>query len=207
MELEKQNFKINSKDWKIVNGVKQNPEGDVWEIKKGKFKGEQLFTWESAMRETKKVGKRMPTKEEWVEKYSVEIPDFPKVGYRDYSYGSLYLQGAFGLYWSSSVTGSNAFYLYFNSGGVYPAGSNSRAYGFSVRCVKEKEIPTENKAVTKLSTKYQISDGDNSIHVEVKEDGNLTIRTGSGNSNFKFENSNPETVRKIAELILKATKL
>jgi hypothetical protein len=42
MELEKENFKINSKDWKTVNGVKQNKEGDVWEIIKGEFKGEQL---------------------------------------------------------------------------------------------------------------------------------------------------------------------
>ena len=187
VNLEKENFKIDSKGWKTVDGVKQNPEGDVWEIKKGKFKGEQLFTWESAMRETKKVGKRMPTKEEWVEKYSEDIPDFPKAGYRNIGCGSLDRQGSLGSYWSSSVTGSKAFNLSFSSGGVNPANLNYRAYGLPVRCVKE-EIQKENKAVTKLSTKYQISDGDNSIQVKVKENGNLTIRTGSGNSNFKFEN-------------------
>jgi len=61
--------------------------------------------------------------------------------------------------------------------------------------------------VKKISTKYEISNGDNSIQVKVREDGNLTIRTCSGNSQFKFENSNPEMVRKIAELIIKATEL
>jgi hypothetical protein len=222
MKLEKENFKINSKGWKTVNGVKQNKEGDVWEIIKGEFKGEQLFTWDTAIRETKKAGKRMPTKEEWNKEYTGKIPDFPMVGYRDFSNGSLTNQGAYGYYWSCSVTGTNAFSPFFYSGGVNPADYNFRADGFSVRCVKDckDEMHNQNEEnsgfcfscqdtikVKKLSTKYEISNGENSIQVKVREDGNITIRTGRGNSQFKFENSNPEMVRKIAELIIKATNL
>jgi hypothetical protein len=91
-----------------------------------------------------------------------------------------------------------------------------------MRCVKDckDEMHNQNEAnrgfcyscqdtikVKKLSTKYEISNGENSIQVKVREDGNITIRTGRGNSQFKFENSNPEMVRKIAELIIKATEL
>ena len=60
----------------------------------------------------------------------------PAAGNRYYSDGSLYLVGADGGYWSSSVIGAFAWYLYFYSGFV---GMNYdyRADGFSVRCVSE----------------------------------------------------------------------
>ena len=66
-------------------------------------------------------------------------------GNRDNSNGSLNNQGANGNYWSSSVTGTNAFNLNFNSGGVNPANNNNRANGFSVRCVKD--LQTMRKTV------------------------------------------------------------
>ena len=46
-----------------------------------------------------------------------------------------------GYYWSSSPYyggSSNAGYLYFSSGYVYPLFNNSRANGFSVRCLQGK---------------------------------------------------------------------
>ena len=58
-------------------------------------------------------------------------------GNRDNGNGTLNNQGSNGNYWSSSVTGTNAFYLNFNSGSVNPANTNNRANGFSVRCVKD----------------------------------------------------------------------
>ena len=58
LQFEPHNFKINSKSWKkiTVNGeeYKVNPKKDIWEFLEGEFKGEQLFTWNAAMRETKK---------------------------------------------------------------------------------------------------------------------------------------------------------
>jgi uncharacterized protein (TIGR02145 family) len=60
----------------------------------------------------------------------------PVAGNRDNNLGSLYSVGSGGLYWSSTVDGSNARYLNFSSSnaGVYGI---VRAYGFSVRCIKD----------------------------------------------------------------------
>ena len=44
--------------------------------------------------------------------------------------------GRYGNFWSSTVlSSSNAYYLLFNSSSVYPANSDNRYYGRSVRCV------------------------------------------------------------------------
>ena len=49
----------------------------------------------------------------------------------------LYGHGSSGRYWSSSLYSQTYGYnLYFNSGGVNPADSNDRFYGFSVRAVQ-----------------------------------------------------------------------
>jgi len=73
MMLEKENFRVESKDWtnikeissdfgKIV--VKVNPAWDIFEYKECSYApelvGEQLFTRNAALRETAKAGKRMP---------------------------------------------------------------------------------------------------------------------------------------------------
>ena len=53
----------------------------------------------------------------------------------------LYGHGSLGYYWSRSLDSSNsgnARYLYFNSGGIYPASYYNRYRGFSVRPVAEK---------------------------------------------------------------------
>jgi uncharacterized protein (TIGR02145 family) len=59
----------------------------------------------------------------------------PAAGFRNYD-GTLYLQGSYGDYWSSSPYSSNVYHLYFSLGGVSPAYSSARVYGFSVRCLK-----------------------------------------------------------------------
>ena len=49
---------------------------------------------------------------------------------------SLTNAGLGGDYWSSvGRTSSGAYYLFFNSGYVYPSNIGSRYFGFSVRCV------------------------------------------------------------------------
>ena len=60
----------------------------------------------------------------------------PYAGYRNASDGSLATQGPYGFYWSSSPDTTTGYDLAFNSTAVYPAGNGVRAYGFSVRCLK-----------------------------------------------------------------------
>lgn len=56
-------------------------------------------------------------------------------GNREYSNGALNNLGSVGFYWTSSISGPNSGNVGLSSGGV-GVGSISRAYGFSVRCIK-----------------------------------------------------------------------
>ena len=60
----------------------------------------------------------------------------PVSGIRFYNNGVVGSAGSQGFYWSNTVAGTNAYRLYFNNSdtGVY---SSPRAFGFSVRCIKE----------------------------------------------------------------------
>ena len=66
---------------------------------------------------------------------------YPAVGFRNYGSGALNGVGESGYCWSASPgpsSSSNAYYLHFYYGGnVYPASSNGRSNGYSVRCVRE----------------------------------------------------------------------
>ena len=57
-------------------------------------------------------------------------------GYRSFSTGSLSIVGTFGYYWSSTVSGLYSRYLTFISS-TSGIGSNVRAGGHSVRCIKD----------------------------------------------------------------------
>ena len=59
----------------------------------------------------------------------------PSAGNRSRVNGLLLSQGSFGSYWSSTVSGTFARYLYFYST-VAHTSSNTRANGFTVRCLK-----------------------------------------------------------------------
>ena len=60
----------------------------------------------------------------------------PVAGCRLNSFGSLFIVGSGGRYWSSTVGGTGASHLIFNSSGAAMS-SGYRAYGFSVRCLKD----------------------------------------------------------------------
>lgn len=62
---------------------------------------------------------------------------YPVAGCRISSSGALNSVGRFGYLWSSTVFSTDAYSLCFGSDIVNPTGHNQRAYGFSVRCVKE----------------------------------------------------------------------
>ena len=61
---------------------------------------------------------------------------FSVAGYRFSSDGSLSNVGSYGYYWSSTVNGTNSSFLNFYSGHARMT-SSYRAYGFSVRCIKD----------------------------------------------------------------------
>jgi uncharacterized protein (TIGR02145 family) len=93
-------------------------------------------------------GYRLPTEAEWQAEIDSWISDdadgaiasplkLPLAGYRNYSSGSLDNVGTTGgRYWSSTVSGSYARNLYFDSSNA-SMGTGSRAYGFTVRCLKD----------------------------------------------------------------------
>jgi uncharacterized protein (TIGR02145 family) len=60
----------------------------------------------------------------------------PVAGARDASTGALALVDSYGFYWSSTVSGTVARYLRFDSSNA-TMDRDSRAVGFSVRCIKE----------------------------------------------------------------------
>ena len=159
IQLEKENFKVDSTGWKQITN-KQNiiylesPTEDIWEYVAGvanELVGQQLFAHWAMMRETQKVGKKVPTDEEWSSliqnpdkdgdgelKKEAEQFNLKSVfsGYR-YTYGAFYDLTSRAGFWSSSVSGGGAWsrYLYSGSATVYRRASY-QADGFSVRCLK-----------------------------------------------------------------------
>ena len=65
---------------------------------------------------------------------------YPASGYRGDGGGSLFSVGNDGYYWSASPSSYYAYRLYFdNNGRVHPSNYNSRAYGYSVRCLQDSK--------------------------------------------------------------------
>jgi hypothetical protein len=145
LELESQNFRVNSDGWT----KRTSPEGveylesstGIWQITNCKehpeLNGEQLFTWDAAMRETKKAGKRIPSDQEFSEllKTREDMPNLVFCGL--FSNGSFCYLGSFAYFWASVQLGLYAWSRTLYSGRTMV---NRRAIdkvgGFSVRCLK-----------------------------------------------------------------------
>lgn len=144
MEFEKKNFRVDSTGWEervSYVGHKrylESPQKDMWEFLEGKLKGEQLFSWEAAMRETAKVGKRMPTDEEFTKLLKTkDMPNLILAGYRDTD-GTFYDRGEYAYLWSSTESGADAWYRNLNSTyAMVHRTTLDKAIGFSVRCLKD----------------------------------------------------------------------
>ncbi|MBU4368116.1 fibrobacter succinogenes major paralogous domain-containing protein [Patescibacteria group bacterium] len=142
LELELRNIRVNFRGGKkiTVGGGQylQNPQEDVWEILEGDCKGEQFFTWDAAMRETKEVGKIIPTDDEFskILKTKADMPNLILAGYRDTD-GTFYGRGTYAYFWSSTESGATAWYRDLDSANatVYRH-TYGKANGFSVRCLK-----------------------------------------------------------------------
>ena len=92
--------------------------------------------------------------------------------------GSVYDQGSYGGFWSSTVNDANyAYYLYLNSSKVYPAGNYNKYDGFSVRCVaKEPTMQTfESSMLQNVGDSMQLEDERDGNKYTVKKlaDGNV----------------------------------
>ena len=136
MHIEKELFTIDSSNWETMKNdiwqeYKQNPEWDIRE-----YDWYQYFTWGSAMRETQKVGKRIPTDEEFNQlKKEDFFNTFP--GYRNTS-GTFNLCGSFGFRWSSAENGCYARYRYLHSdSSTVGRDYNHKGNGFSVVCLED----------------------------------------------------------------------
>jgi uncharacterized protein (TIGR02145 family) len=92
-------------------------------------------------------GYRLPTEAEWdAERTSWSSNNaagafasplkLPVAGCRVYNDGTFYVVGSYGFYWSSTVDGTNASNLNFDSSIAF-MNSHYRALGFSVRCIKD----------------------------------------------------------------------
>ena len=138
-KLEDHNFKVDSTGWKKIvvdgNAYLENNKKDIWEILDGECVGEQLFTQTSALRETKKAGKRMPTDEEFndILKSKDDMPNIVYAGYRGTD-GSFRNRSVLADWWSSSSTLDRALDC---TESRFDRSSPSAAYGFSVRCLKD----------------------------------------------------------------------
>jgi len=60
----------------------------------------------------------------------------PSAGSRHYDFASMNFPGSYVYIWSSSVSGAKSHFLFFNLGGAYTT-YNTRASGYSVRCIKD----------------------------------------------------------------------
>jgi len=141
LKLEDHNFRVNSDGWKKITVDDKeyllNEKEDIWEILHGEFRGEQLFTWDAAIRETKKAKKRMPTDEEWNLFEKENIKNIKYVGFR-YTDGTFRNSGSYTYLWSSLQSSSSAWDRNLGSSEARVGRNlNSKLNGFSVRCIQE----------------------------------------------------------------------
>ena len=104
-------------------------------------KGSYLYNWYAVndKRNMCPKGWKIPTDEKW-NKLKTQLKENPTyAGYRDNSNGNYYHVGSSGYFWSSTETNSYDVWsrnLYYDNSDVYRY-PNTKAHGFSVRCVKE----------------------------------------------------------------------
>lgn len=155
--LERENFRIDSSDWKtatLADGtrIKINPRADAIEILDHPNRGEQLFTWAAAMRETSKAGRLMPSASRWIEIIRSATPDgtdghydrgtiretlgIPLVGHADEGPNAILNSGCEGYYWAASENKSATYVLNAKTMATSNVCHALKNYAFSVRCLQ-----------------------------------------------------------------------
>lgn len=137
----------------VLNGI-------TWDTENLEVNGKSHFTYQEASEEASKLGKRLPTKEEFEELlklphlwdddrhgmwFAENISDlksnqslfFPAAGFLGISKASLSDVGWYGDYWSDTYKGTFAAYSFvFSRSNVFTI-NNERTHGFTVRCVSK----------------------------------------------------------------------
>lgn len=157
--LEIDHFQIDSTGWeeRILScgtRVKENPEGDVIELTEGPYAGEQLFTYEAAIRETEKVGKCVPDEfqiveiirsadpridpfGEWNNPTVASLLDVRFPGYLHHATDSSIGANTKARWWVNSPDGTHAYDVIFAADGSGLMGSSAKTNGLSVRCIAD----------------------------------------------------------------------
>lgn len=134
--------------------------GLLWDEENLVIDGQEHFTFDEAQEVAAKVGKRLPTPEEWEQLCALGSTwddehkgrwfggnhdtdhegslFLPAAGGRGYLSNPLYSVSEFGRYWAAVPnSAARRRYLGFSASGVYPLNSIYRAYGFCVRLVRD----------------------------------------------------------------------
>lgn len=148
--MDEKNLKVDSSEWEEKEigwvKVKINPEWDITEYLEWELAGEQLFTWDAAMKESEKQRKRLPFADDdnkefqaiiekvWVKEFNKLFPGYRHAGGSDFC-----LRGSTLCLWSaSSIGGDDAYSMLMGKGdSVADRNWNYKAYGLSVRCFKD----------------------------------------------------------------------
>ena len=92
--------------------------------------------------------------------YTSDVPQvfFPAAGSRSYTGGDAYYRGSYGLYWSSKPNSYEAYYLGISSRRASLDYYDGRAFGHSVRCVRDDSelIPVNSVTLDKTSVTMDV---------------------------------------------------
>ena len=97
---------------------------------------------------------------------------YPAAGYRTSNHGSLYAVADRGYCWSVTPYNNEAYsFDFYDSGTIHPAYSTYRAYGFSVRCMKDDGYVDISYPQVSITGFEQISTTSESLKANVKAEG------------------------------------
>lgn len=122
-----------------------NPGNNLFIISNAEWRSTFSSRWSSNPQGPCPVGWHVPTRTEWInENLGPANSAFTKLkiisaGQRIITNGNLEpgLTGSFGIYWSSSVSGTSAGEIQIDAGGVFAPYSSNLASGNSIRCIKD----------------------------------------------------------------------
>lgn len=142
--LENDNFKVNSSNWKEKKiwwiKVKINPEWDITEYTDGESAWEQLFTWNSAIREVKKQWKKIPNSLEFqaiVTKIWIENFINKSIGFRYKDDSGFWDINRSAYFWleSAGIELAEAIAIDKNIS-EFEITQFNKNYGLSIKCIK-----------------------------------------------------------------------
>lgn len=147
-------------------------------------------------------GFRIPTYAEWDEEinswsdYTASAAlashlRLPLAGYRNFDDGLINNENLRGTYWASTINGNSAMALNITNSNVWVDVLLARAYGFSVRCIKDYETPLKtvtnpttgktwqdrNLGATQVATQYLNTDSYGDLYQWGRDSDGHQIRT------------------------------